>query len=94
MEITIDLEGQPLVFRRSSFTGSASLTVGGVDHLLQSGLDPGTHFSFDLVQRWQCQIASHLVVIEKERPRLFAGFRPQTFRILVDGQLVTERRGY
>jgi hypothetical protein len=94
MQITIDLDGQPLVFRRSWFTGTASLQVGGVEHKIQSALDPGTHFSFDLVQRWQCQVASHAVVIEKERPRMFAGFRPQTFRILIDGKLVAEQHGY
>jgi hypothetical protein len=94
MQIAFEVDGKPLVFRRSWFTGSASLRVDGVEHLMQSGLDPGTHFSFELVRRWQCQVASHVVVIEKERPRLFAGFRPQTFRILVDGVLVAEQRGF
>ena len=94
MQITIDIAGQSFEFRRNWFTGAASLRVGGAEQTLQSALDPGTHFSLGLIQRWQCQIASHVVIVEKERPRLFAGFRPQTFRILVDGKRVAEQRGY
>jgi hypothetical protein len=94
MRITIDLEGTPVEFSRNSFTGAAKLRVAGVDQPLQNPLNPTTHFSLSLVQRWQCQVNSHVVIVEKQRPRLFAGFRPQTFRILVDDKLVIERHGY
>jgi hypothetical protein len=94
MQITVDVAGTPVEFTRNWFTGAVRLRVGGASHTLQSSLDPGTHFSFELIQRWHCQVASHAVTIEKQRPRLFAGFRPQTFRILVDGRLVAEQRGY
>jgi hypothetical protein len=34
------------------------------------------------------------VVIEKDRPSLLAGVRPQTYRIFVDGKLVQEQNGF
>jgi hypothetical protein len=94
MRITIDLEGKPVEFTRNWFTGSTKLRFAGAEHPLQDPLDPATHFSWALVQRWECRLAQHVVVIEKQRPRLFAGFRPQTFRVLVDGKLVAEQRGF
>ena len=94
MRITIDLDGAPLEFTRNSFTGSTKLRFAGIERRLQDPLDPATHFSLELVQRWECRIAQHVVVIEKQRPRLLAGFRPQTYRVLVDGKLVAEQRGF
>jgi len=94
MRIAIEVGGQPVEFQRNWFTGATSLRVAGARQQLQDPLDPSTHFALSLVQRWQCRVAEHAVVIEKQRPRLFAGFRPQTFRILVDGQVVAERSGY
>jgi hypothetical protein len=94
MRITIDIDGQPVEFQRNWFTGSTTLRVAGAEQQLQDPLDPSTHFALRLTQRWQCRVASHAVVIEKQRPRMFAGFRPQTYRILVDGKLVAEQTGY
>jgi hypothetical protein len=94
MRITVDVNGRLFEFERNWFTGTANFWVAGAKQPLASPLDAGTHFSLELIRRWQCQVASHHVVIEKHRPRWFAGFRPQTFRILVDGALVAERRGY
>ena len=56
-------------------------------------LHPGTHFSFSLVQSWMRQIAGHEVLVERTRPLLFAGFRPQRLRVLVDGVQVAEQEG-
>jgi hypothetical protein len=38
-------------------------------------------------------VEDHAVIIEKERPLLLAGLRPQTYRVFVDGKLVLERSG-
>jgi len=94
MRITIEVAGESVEFYRNWFTGSAKLRVAGAERALQDPLDPSTHFSWNLTRRLRCEVASHMVVIEKQRPVLFAGFRPQTFRILVDGKLVAEQRGY
>jgi len=32
----------------------------------------------------------HEVLIEKRRPLLYAGFRPQVVRVFIDGQLLSE----
>lgn len=36
----------------------------------------------------------HVVRIEKERPKWFAGCRPHSFRLYVDGRLAFERKGF
>jgi hypothetical protein len=36
----------------------------------------------------------HFVRIEKERPKWFAGCRPHSYRLFVDGQLEFERKGF
>jgi hypothetical protein len=50
--------------------------------------------SLRLVKRYQFVVGAeerHDVVIDKHRKLLFAGFRPQTCRAYVDGQLVIEQ---
>ena len=50
-----------------------------------------------LVDRWQFETGDkekHEVRIEKERARLVAGFRPQKYRVFVDGTLINECQGY
>jgi len=52
------------------------------------------YFSTEVVLRifhWQDRAQGY---VEKERPLLFAGLRPQTYRVFVDGQLVHEQSGY
>lgn len=94
MRITVDVNGRLFEFERNWFTGTANFWVAGTKQELASPLDPSTHFSSELIRRWHCRVATHDVVIEKQRPHFLAGFRPQTFRILVDGALVAEKRGY
>ncbi len=94
MRIQIDLDGTPVEFHRNWFTGWTKIRVSGAVHTLQDPMDPSTHFSLKLIRRWQCEVHAHVLTIEKERPRFLAGFRPQTYRILVDGKVVAERRGY
>jgi hypothetical protein len=48
----------------------------------------------DTTRRWQCSVKGHDIVIEKDRPLLFAGFRPQTYRLFIDGKLVQQQSGF
>jgi len=50
-----------------------------------------------LVEKWSFEVGiyeKHTVRVEKERPRLLAGLRPQTYRVFVDDELVEEHKGY
>lgn len=78
---------------RDWFTGDMKITTPDESVTLQSPLNPGTHVSFRLTQRWERTIAGHLVKVEKTRPLFFAGFRPHAYRIFVDGQLAAEASG-
>jgi len=54
------------------------------------------HFSFSLIRTYELTVGTaerHIVRIEKERKRLLAGFRPQKYRVYVDGQLIREYEG-
>jgi len=54
-------------------------------------------FEVQLVDRWQFEVGDrekHEVRIEKERAKLVAGFRPQKYRVFVDGSLINEYEGY
>jgi hypothetical protein len=94
MEISFEVDGLPIKFSRNWFTGRCTLNIGAGDETVQSPWNPLTHFSFDASRRWQCSVKGHDVVIEKERPWLLAGLRPQTYRILIDGKLVLEKSGF
>jgi len=51
-------------------------------------------FSVKLTKRYEFgvgQAEKHAVVIEKKRKLLFAGFRPSTYSVFVDGALVLTR---
>jgi hypothetical protein len=54
----------------------------------------GTHFTLSMKDQWVALAGDRDVMVEKIRPLFFAGLRPQTYRMLVDGELVAERRGY
>jgi hypothetical protein len=71
--------------------------VNGEPMARQSWLAPSTHFGFTLKRRHQFVVGKdekHQVAIEKERPLIIAGVRPQTYRVFVDGQLIHEQSGY
>jgi hypothetical protein len=94
MRIPFEVGGTPVEFRRNWFTGGARLWVAGADIPLQSAFDPATHYSMSLTRVWRQQVEGQEVVIEKVRPLFLAGFRRHCYRVLVDGQVVAERRGY
>jgi len=92
-----DKEKSRIEFSRNWFTGAMRALVDGRRVAEQSPLSPFTHFSGARKRRYEFSVGkteTHQVVLEKERPLMIAGFRPQTYRVFVDGQLVHEQSGY
>ena len=94
MQILFTVDGAAVEFRRSWFTGRAELQVGKHVTLLQDPLDPSTHASWDLTRTWEHRVGERRVLIEVTRPRLFAGLRPMSYRVLVDDEVVATAHGY
>ncbi len=94
MRISFEVDGRQVLFERNWFTGAASLVVDGEKSPLQSPWRPTTHYSLATTRVWEVQVGSRDVRIEKIRPWLLAGFRPQMYRIVVDGDVLVERSGY
>ncbi len=49
------------------------------------------------IRSWDFEVGDqerYFVRIEKERPLLLAAFRPHSYRVYIDGDLIIERRGY
>ncbi len=94
MQIDFDVDGRPVQYYREQMLGTSELrTPDGVIEI-DSPLSIGTHFSFKLKKQKTVQLYGHTVTVEKVRPLLFAGFRPSTYRIFVDGVLRAEQSGY
>ena len=92
-----DKEKSKIEFSRNWLTGAMQTLVDGQRVAHQSTISPSTRFSFRTKRRYEFSVGkteSHKVVREKERPWLLAGFRPQTFRVFVDGQMIHEQTGY
>ena len=94
MDITFRVGDATAAFYRNWFTGRTFMTVADQTFKLQSPWNPATHLSLRLTRVWEVDVPNHKIVIEKVRPLLFAGFRPNAYKILVDGQLVVEGSGY
>jgi hypothetical protein len=94
MRIEFTLGSETAEFQRNWFTGRAQLSVGGRTELLQEPGDIATHLKPSLTRTWRRTIGGHDIAIEKTRPLLVAGARPHFYRVLVDGNVVAETRGY
>jgi hypothetical protein len=94
MLIRFEVAGETVEFYRNWFTGRTELRRGDRIIPLLSALDPTAHFSLTLTRVLQHRLGNHDITIEKVRPLLFAGFRPQSYRVLVDGVEVAQRSGY
>jgi hypothetical protein len=83
---------------RDPFLGTFRVLVDGELIAKRSAFSPFTHFTLPTgVHRYEFTVGKterHSVVVEHERPFFLAGFRPQTFRVFVDGRLMHEQRGY
>ena len=52
---------------------------------------------WERIRSWDFEVGQaerHYIRIQKKRPMLLAGFRPSTYRVYVDGDLIAERHGY
>jgi predicted secreted protein len=93
LEIEFSIGKTPATLRRGWFLGGMKIVTCDESVWLQHPLQPTTHFSWRLDQSWECTMAGHLVRVEKSRPLVAAGLRPQSYRVFVDGQLVAGARG-
>jgi hypothetical protein len=92
-----DKEKSKIEFSRNCWTGVMKAIVDGRKLMLQSPFSLFTYISFTSRRSYKFSVGNaekHEVMIEKERPLLFAGFRPQTYRVFVDGQMVHEQQGF
>ncbi len=86
-----------IVIKRNWFTGSFTYAVNGKFQTLQSAWNPTTHFGLKLQRTYDFEVSTrekHRICIEKIRPLLFAGFRPQEYKVTVDGNRVAQSKGF
>jgi hypothetical protein len=94
VQFTFDVDGTRVEFSRNWLTGRCTLHTSRRDEVLQSSLNSFTHYSMKPKRQWHFSVGGHAVIIEKERPLLLAGLRPQTYRVFVDGKRVLKRNGF
>jgi len=94
MQLTFSVDGTPAVLNRDWFTGRCSLIVDGKTITIENPWNPMTQVSFWLKKSWNINVLGHRIFIEKTRPLILAGLRPQTYRVKVDGELVAEQKGF
>lgn len=93
MELSFEIGGIPATFFRDDWTGKAELRMTNDVRELQSPGRLSTHVSVSTRTVWSEVVGSHTVEVEKVRPRLFGGLRPNLFIVRVDGQRVAEASG-
>ncbi len=96
MKFTVQIGAKPslLDFYRNPWTGTTRIALDGHVVAGRSALSLLTQFNLEQQRRYEFHADAHDVVVEHERPLLFSGFRPQTYRVLVDGHVVHEEHGY
>ncbi|HBS63253.1 MULTISPECIES: hypothetical protein [Stenotrophomonas] len=93
MDIDFMVGTTPVKLTRDWFWGGMKLVSADETVWVQHPAHPGTHFSFTTTQSWLRRIAGQEVIVEKTRSILFAAFREQRFRVLVNGIEVVNRSG-
>ncbi|WP_180936064.1 hypothetical protein [Nocardioides ungokensis] len=88
VKIDFSVDGRLAQFRWNRLTGRAELRFDTERVTLQSPWHFSAHFSLETERVWRHIIGQQLVEIEKQRPRTFAGFRPNLFIVRVDGTTV------
>lgn len=92
-----DSEKHQLTIKRNWFSGRMAISVDAKPVVTNSPYNPATHVSLTLTHRYEFSVGNvekHRLRVERERPLLFAGFRPHTYRVYVDDRLVTEIQSY
>lgn len=90
MEIVLELDGKEkteLRITRNWFTGEFLYTVNGKSHFIKNPMDLGTHFSLQLNKEYNFEVGEYQIKIKHSRPQFFAGFRPHTYQVYVNGEL-------
>jgi len=93
MDVQFSVGDLAAVFVWSSITGLAEIVMDDERVRLQSPTKLSTHFGVHRQRSWRRRIRGHEVEVIKERPWLFAGLRPHTFTVLVDGDIVASVTG-
>jgi hypothetical protein len=93
MDVTFNVGTEPAVFRWTSMTGRAEIVVGDEHIMLQSPKSLSTHFQMSTERTWCQAVGGHEVKVVKSRPRLMGGLRPNSFTILVDGNVAASSSG-
>jgi hypothetical protein len=94
VELAFEVDGTRAQFRRKASVGTAELTIGTEVFILASPRKVSTHMEIATRRTWQHRFNDHDVVIEKVRPLLFGGLRPNSFTVTVDGAVVAEATGF
>ncbi|MDQ2837458.1 MAG: hypothetical protein M3Y42_09285 [Actinomycetota bacterium] len=94
MKLDFIVDGRAGEFERSSSTGRAVLRIGDESQALDSPWNPSTHFDLSTTKTWKAHLGGHDIVVVKKRARVFGGLREASFTLLVDGAVVTAKRGY
>jgi len=84
-------------FYRNWWWGTTRITSNGRIVTTTPPCSLLTHFNLGLVKHYEFVVGEqekHRVVIERERPLLLPGFRPHTYRVYLDKQLIEEHRGF
>jgi hypothetical protein len=94
MRIEATVDGSKIEFTRVWLTGRATLVVDGSPTTLASPYELNTIINLKGLNRYVAIVAGHELVIEHQMYFPFPAFRPMTYRLLLDGQLVVERSGF
>ncbi|HVQ83975.1 MAG TPA: hypothetical protein VMS84_04245 [Mycobacterium sp.] len=94
MKITFNVGESPAQFHREPVFGLTTLVIDGQKTTLASPWQFGTYYDLATTKVWTVSHGGHTVEIEKVRPQLLGGLRPNTFTIKVDGAEVATSRGF
>jgi hypothetical protein len=94
MDIDFSIGDIPAKLTRDWFWGGMKIVTPTETLWVQHPLNPLTHFTLKLRQSWSQEVAGQVVTVEKTRPLLVAGFRPQVFQVFVGDSLVADTSGY
>lgn len=84
-------------FYRNHFSGRMYVIIDGEELSLRSPWSLSTHFTFNLVKRYEFTAGKkeeRQIMIEHRRPLFVAGFRWHNYAVYVDSELLEEHYGF
>jgi hypothetical protein len=94
VRIQANIDGSAIEFSRTWLTARATLVVDGVPTTLASPYALKTQINLSGQNRYVATVRGHELVIEHRMYFPFPAFRPMTYRLLVDGELLVEQSGF